>query len=204
MEYVRGRAARKFEISQGVLDSDAIVNICKMKTHQLERITGAVKNIFGCVHGMNKAAAHTKYPDAESFAQMLVDLNLMLKPRIHIMDGIVAMEGNGPASGNPTSMNVVLISADPVALDATFCRLVDLDPSAVPTVLYGEIYGLGRWKKSDIEIVGIGDLDDYCNPDFDVPREKGFAGGKWAFISKLKVLAKQPVILDDRCIRCGA
>lgn len=203
MEYVRGGIVRKFEISRGVLDSDAIVNICKMKTHQLERITGAVKNMFGCVHGMNKAASHTKYPDAESFARMLVDLNLMLKARIHIMDGIVAMEGNGPASGNPVSMNVILISADPVALDATFCRLIGQDPPGIPTVRYGEIFGLGSLKMSDIEIAGIDDLDDYCNPQFDVPG-KGPAGGKWAFLSRLKAFVRKPVILDDRCIRCGA
>ncbi len=203
VEFVRGRTSRKFEISQGVLDSDGIVNICKMKTHQLERITGGVKNMFGCVYGMNKGAFHAKYPDAESFAQMLIDLNHLLKARLHIMDGIVAMEGNGPASGTPVKMNVILISADPVALDATFCRLVNLDPSTIPTVYYGSVFGLGHWKEGDIEILGVDRLDDYCNPHFDVLREKGF-GGKWAYLDKLKFLARKPVILKDKCIRCGA
>lgn len=203
VEYIRGRTTRKFEICQGVLDSDAIVNICKMKTHQLERITGAVKNMFGCVYGINKGAAHAKYPDAESFAQMLIDLNLLLKGRVHIMDGVVAMEGNGPASGNPVKMNVILVSDDPVALDATFCRLVDLDPSSIPTVYYGAIFGLGRWREEEIEILGIESIDEYCNPAFDVMRERG-NGGKWAYMDKLKILARKPVILKDRCIRCGA
>lgn len=203
VEFTRGRISRKFEISQGVLDSDGIVNLCKMKTHQLERITGGVKNMFGCVYGMNKGAAHAKYPDAESFAQMLVDLNLLLKARLHIMDGIVAMEGNGPGSGTPVKMNVMLFSTDPVALDATFCRLVDLDPSIIPTIFYGAIFGLGRWKEGDIEIVGVDKLADYRNPQFDVQREKS-TGGKWAYVNKLKVLARKPVILKDRCVRCGA
>lgn len=203
VEFVRGRISRKFEICQGVLDADGIVNLCKMKTHQLERITGGVKNMFGCVYGMNKGASHAKYPDAESFAQMLIDLNLLLKARLHIMDGVVAMEGNGPGSGTPVNMNVMLFSEDPVALDATFCRLVDLDPSTVPTVFYGAIFGLGRWKEGDIEIVGVDNLADYCNPKFDVPGEKG-SGGKWAYLNKLKVLARKPVILKDKCVRCGA
>jgi len=203
VEYVRGRILRKFEISQGVLDSDAIINLCKMKTHQLERITGAVKNMFGCVCGMNKGAAHAKYPDAESFAQMLIDLNLLLSARLHIMDGVVAMEGNGPASGVPVKMNVILISDDPVALDATFCRLIDLDPSNIPTVYYGSVFGLGRWKEEDIEILGVRSLDDYRNPDFDVRREKGY-GGKWVYIDKLRILARWPVILRQKCVRCGA
>jgi uncharacterized protein (DUF362 family)/Pyruvate/2-oxoacid:ferredoxin oxidoreductase delta subunit len=203
VDFVRGRTSRKFEICQGVLDSDGIISICKMKTHQLERITGGVKNMFGCVYGMNKGASHAKYPDAESFAQMLIDLNHLLKARIHIMDGIVAMEGNGPSSGTPVKMNVILISNDPVAMDATFCRLVDLDPSTIPTVFYGAIFGLGRWKENDIEILGVDHLKDYCNPHFDVSREKS-SRGKWAYLDKLKVLARKPVILKNKCIRCGA
>ncbi len=202
-EYTRGRTLRKYEICQGALDADGIVNLCKMKTHQLERITGGVKNLFGCVYGLNKGKSHAKYPDAESFAQMLVDLNLLLKPRLHIMDGIVAMEGNGPASGNPVRMNVILISDDPVALDATFCRLVDLDPSSVPTIYYGAVFGLGRWKEEEIEILGVERFDEYVNHDFDVPREKG-TNGRWAVFDKLKVIARKPVIVKSRCIRCGA
>ncbi|QOX63849.1 DUF362 domain-containing protein [Anoxybacterium hadale] len=203
VEYTRNRVTRKFELCQGVLDSDAIINLCKMKTHQLERITGAVKNIFGCVYGLNKGAAHAKYPDAESFAQMLVDLNLLLKARLHIMDAVVAMEGNGPASGNPIKMGLILISSDPVALDATFCRLVDLDPKLVPTVYYGQVFGLGQWKEEEIELLGIENLSDYGNPNFDVSREKT-THGKWAVFDKLKVLARKPVIVNSRCIRCGA
>lgn len=201
--FTRGSVSRKYEICEGVLDADAIINICKMKTHQLERITGGVKNLFGCVCGLNKGAAHARYPDADSFAQMLVDLNLMLKPRLHVMDAIVAMEGNGPASGNPINMNLVLLSSDPVALDATFCRLVDLDPKTVPTIFYGEIFGLGQWEADKIEIVGVDSLKDYINPKFDVSREKVFAG-KWAFLDKLKVIGKKPVIEKSRCISCGA
>lgn len=203
VDFVRGRTSRKFEICQGVLDSDGIINICKMKTHQLERITGAVKNMFGCVYGMNKGASHVKYPDAESFAQMLTDLNLLLKARLHIMDGVVAMEGNGPASGTPVNMNVILMSADPVALDATYCRLIDLNPADIPTVYYGPVLGLGYWKKEEIEIVGVENLEDYCNPKFDVSREKKYSG-KWAVLGRLTVKGRKPVILRNKCIRCGA
>lgn len=100
-------------------------------------------------------------------------------------------------------MNVILISEDPVALDATFCRLVNLDPSTIPTVFYGGIFGLGKWKEDDIEILGTDSLKDLINPDFDVPRDVAY-GGKWAFLNKLKALARKPVILKDKCIKCGA
>ena len=203
VDFVRGRTSRKYELCQGVLDSDGIISICKMKTHQLERITGGVKNMFGCVHGINKGATHAKYPDAESFAQMLIDLNLLLKARLHIMDGVVAMEGNGPASGTPVKMKVILLSADPVALDATFCRLINLDPAGIPTVYHGPVFGLGRWKDEEIEIVGVENLADYRNPYFDVSREKKYSG-KWALLGRLAVAGRKPVILKNKCIRCGA
>jgi uncharacterized protein (DUF362 family) len=77
VDYSSGRLVRRYDICNGVLDADAIINICKMKTHQLETITGAVKNLFGCVHGLSKGASHAKFPDAHSFAQMLIELNLI-------------------------------------------------------------------------------------------------------------------------------
>ena len=106
-EYPQGRQAREFMMASQVEEADAVINRCKMKTHQLERITGAVKNMYGCIYGFYKAKGHTQYPDAHSFARMLVDLNQYVKPRLYIMDGIVAMEGNGPGSGDPVSMNVM-------------------------------------------------------------------------------------------------
>ena len=74
---------------------------------------------------------------------MLVDLNQYVKPRLYIMDGIVAMEGNGPGSGDPAPMNVMLMSQDPVALDSVFCNLVHLNPEMVPTNYHGE--KIGTW-----------------------------------------------------------
>ncbi len=88
------------------------------------------------------------YPSADSFARMLVDLNQYVKPRLYIMDGIVAMEGNGPGSGDPAPMNVILMSQDPVALDSVFCHLIHLNPEMVPTNYHGEKWdlepGVGR------------------------------------------------------------
>ena len=90
---------KKFVVANGVLDSDGLVSLPKLKTHGLLRFTGAVKNQFGCVPGLLKSQYHVKLPDPYDFATMLVDLNTLIKPRLYIMDGIVAMEGNGPRSG---------------------------------------------------------------------------------------------------------
>lgn len=202
VNFPEGQFVKQFEISEGALDADAIINVCKMKTHQLERITGGVKNLLGCIYGLNKGMCHAKFPDPESFGKMLVDLNRCLKPKLHVMDGIVAMEGNGPFSGTPVEMKVILISTDPVALDTVFCKLINLDPMLVPTNKYGEAFGLGQCRDENIEIVGA-DLADLIHIDFDVSREAAKTG-KWQNLSAVKsLLLKKPVIMAEKCIKCG-
>lgn len=182
-EFPQGHAAKQFVLCKGVLETDAIINVCKMKTHQLERVTGAMKNTFGCVYGFNKGASHAKFPNADVFGKMIGDLNLLVKPRLHIMDGIVAMEGNGPQSGDPTPMYVILASADPVALDSVFCRLVDLEPELVYTNRYGQEYGIGTYEEEQIQLLTEDGpismkkaVSRWGNPDFNVEREAEFRG----------------------------
>ncbi|MCC6095517.1 MAG: DUF362 domain-containing protein, partial [Eubacterium sp.] len=141
-EFPEGIHAREFMLARDAAEADALISVSKMKTHALEHITGAVKNQYGCVQGKHKAKGHTMYPSAESMARMIVDLNRLLKPRLYIMDGIVAMEGNGPTSGDPVPMHLLLFSTDPVALDSIFARLIYLDPEVVPTETAGAQMGL--------------------------------------------------------------
>jgi uncharacterized protein (DUF362 family) len=138
--------AKQLILAKGALEADGIISLAKMKTHGFMRITGAVKNQFGCVPGLRKGEFHVKMPSAEHFAAMLVDINRYLRPRLYVMDGIVAMEGNGPGSGTPRQMNVLLFSSDPVALDAVFCRLIHLSPEYVPTMKPGLESGLGTYR----------------------------------------------------------
>lgn len=152
-DFPEGIEAKRFWLTKAAAESDAIISLSKMKTHALEKITGAVKNLYGLICGYRKAAGHVKYPNASIFARMLADIHRCVKPRLHIMDGIAAMEGNGPGSGTPVKMNVLLFSADPVALDAVFCRLVDLAPEFIPTNVQGQELGIGTYQFENIEIV---------------------------------------------------
>ncbi|MBQ4150347.1 MAG: DUF362 domain-containing protein [Clostridia bacterium] len=208
--YPEGKVAKEFIIANGVLECDGIVNVCKMKSHMLERITGAQKNIFGCVFGLNKGASHVKYPNATEFAKMLADLNLMLKPRLHIMDGVVAMEGNGPQSGTPKKVGVILASTDSIALDTLFANLVNLDSSLVPTNVIGGEYGVGESDESKIEVVTEdGTLtvakakEKYGVPDFDVYRGKEDKGEISYLRPFKKLIERKPKIKKDLCISCG-
>ena len=208
--YPDGRTAKEFILANDVPSFDAIVNICKMKTHMLERITGAQKNLFGCVFGLNKGASHVKFPNAERFACMLADLNRMLRPRLHVMDGVVAMEGNGPQSGTPTPMHVILASTDPVALDTVFAALVYLDPALVPTNVIGAKYGVGEGDPAKIEVVtadGVLTVEaaqqKYGNPHFDVYRGRADKGEIKQLRPFRRLLAQRPRIDAKKCVRCG-
>ena len=208
--YQEGIHAKEFVIAQDVLDADAVISMPKLKTHALEYITGAVKNQYGCVFGLNKAKGHTIYPSQESFAKMLVDLVRCVKPRLYIADGITAMEGNGPASGTPVAMNVILMGDDPVAIDSVFCSLINLPPENVPTNLFGKQMGLGTYLEDEIEIItpdGIASLEEivkkYGKPDFDVIRKKHTSKGIMGFVTNLRRFKTKPRIDDSLCKKCG-
>jgi len=229
VHFPEGKTSREFYFAKGVAEADAVISLCKMKTHALEYITGAVKNVYGFICGYRKAAGHVKYPNASVFARMLADIHGCKKPRLNIMDGIMAMEGNGPGSGKPVPMNVLLFSEDPVALDAVFCYLVHLEPEMVPTNVQGAAMGTGVYKKEDIQVYMMvdnshnpakdtlsagGSLEqgtvpidllskEFGNPGFDVDR----TGNKKTLLSRysgfMTSLAKRPVIKKELCARCG-
>jgi uncharacterized protein (DUF362 family)/Pyruvate/2-oxoacid:ferredoxin oxidoreductase delta subunit len=194
---------RRFVIANGVLAADGLVSLPKLKTHGLTRMTGAVKNQFGCVPGMLKNQQHARMPDPYHFATMLVDLNTLIRPSLFIMDAVMAMEGNGPRSGRPRHLGVLLLSSDPIALDAVACRLINLDPALVPTSAPGEQAGLGTYHDENIEIVG-GNIDDYLCPDFDVVRKPIVSrrGGKFSIFIKNHT-SPRPAIDKMLCNCCG-
>lgn len=193
------KVCKQFDIVNAHFEADAIINLPKMKTHALQRITGAIKNPFGMVLGYNKATMHSRYTNAFIFSEMLVDLNNYLKVNLHIMDGILAMEKNGPRNGDPIKMNVILVSTDPVALDSVFCRLVDLNPDIIPTITFGEKYGIGNYH--NVELLGD-DLEPLINKSFNIPKSKLRVEDKNKF-AILKHAVRRPFIEEDKCKKCG-
>lgn len=195
-----GTQNRTFMIAAGVLNCDGMVSLPKLKTHGLMRMTGAIKNQFGCIPGLLKGEFHVKLPDPTDFARMLVDLNLALKPRLYILDGIMAMEGNGPRGGKPRPLNLLALSTDPVALDATVCRLLGLEPESIPTIVIGTEAGLGKSQPEEIAILG----------DFEWPGESLHfktahpPGSLTTRVGRFRQgIVPRPVIDKTRCQYCG-
>lgn len=210
VDFPEGVHAKKFTLAKDVLDADALISLPKMKTHALEYITGAVKNQYGCVCGINKAKGHTMYPSQESFAKMLVDLDLCIRPRLYILDGVMAMEGNGPTGGDPVPMNLIMISTDPVAIDTIFAKLVYLDINTVPTIVFGDKFGLGTCRDEKIEILSDNGaismseaVSRFGRPSFNVIREKHKSKGWMGFVTKLNRFKSKPKLDASKCRKCG-
>jgi Pyruvate/2-oxoacid:ferredoxin oxidoreductase delta subunit len=203
VSFPEGCQNRQFHIAQGVLDCDGMISLPKLKTHALIRLTGAVKNQFGCIPGMLKGEFHARMAELDRFAQMLVDLARCVRPRLYVMDAVTAMEGNGPGSGTPRNVGALLFSTDPVAMDTVACRLIGLPPDLLLTNLFGEEMGLGRC--TDIEVVGD-DVASLVVPDFKVDRRsEPKKGALQPLLARwFKSLATpRPVIDPVRCTRCG-
>ncbi len=199
----KGIQNKKFTIAKAVLDNDGVISLPKLKTHGLEKFTGAIKNQFGCVPGVLKGEFHLKLPSAKDFAKMLVDLNNFIRPRLYIMDGVYGMEGNGPRGGTPRKMDILILSSDPVALDATVCRLINVNPEYVPTTKYGMRTGMGSFLEADIELVGD-DIESFFIDDFKINR-RPVRSYKPGFVSDFmnNRLVSKPYITAEKCVQCG-
>ncbi len=147
-----------------------IINLPKFKTHDLMVLTGAIKNLFGLVPGLFKTELHRRALDAANFSQVLVDIFELAKPRLSVVDGIVAMEGDGPATGGTLrNMNLVLAGADAVSVDAVLATIMGLSPRDILSTREAARRGLGNADLKDIEILGSS-IQDFVARDFKLPQ----------------------------------
>jgi Uncharacterized conserved protein len=133
---------------------DVIISLPKFKTHNLTTITNAVKNVFGLVPGLYKVHCHKQAPNAGVFSGVIAKIYGLVKPQLSIVDGILAMDGDGPSGGNPYQLGVVAAGSDAVALDAVFSKIIGIDPMSVGSTRQAHRLGLGRADAASITIAG--------------------------------------------------
>ncbi|MBQ1642694.1 MAG: DUF362 domain-containing protein [Oscillospiraceae bacterium] len=204
---VRPEGAKVLNSFWGVsflLDADAIIDFCKLKTHGLMGFTGACKNMFGGIAGLHKSECHYRFPNHAQFAAMLVDLCQYYRPVLSICDGVLAMEGNGPSFGDPRQLGVLLASFNPHALDLAACHIIGLGTKDIPTLNEAYSRGLIPEKAEELEICG--DIEKYRVSDF---RHQPLGDIRFYFIhNKAFYDLARPFVTtrpkpDDNCIGCG-
>lgn len=206
----RGKALHQAEIITPAAEADGVFDLCKMKTHVLMGMTGAVKNSFGIIPGLSKVGFHGSHPDRTDFADVVLDLTSFLSPRLSIMDGVLAMEGEGPgASGTPRQVGLLLVSENPLALDVAAAEIMGLPRDSNPLLLAAQRRGLTPNRAEDVELVG-GSWEELCIPDYRFPSNvrrdlMEFLGPLAGPAKKLckAILSQTPKIQPERCVGCG-
>lgn len=145
-----------FFVSKPVLEADVIINLCKLKTHSLTLLTCAVKNMFGVIPGFRKGEQHKLYPKSGEFSEMLVNLYKLVTPSLNIVDAVIAMEGDGPSSGRPCRLGLLLAGDDAVAVDAVAGDIIGLPEDLIDTTRIAAEMGLGEGRLGNINLVGDG------------------------------------------------
>jgi len=197
--YERELNGNTYHIAKPVLDVDFVINVPKLKTHGLTTFSGSIKNMFGTIPGLMKVNYHKIAPNTYDFSSLIVDIFILTKPNLNIMDGIIGMEGEGPSGGKPIKLGMVLASTDGVALDSYICHLLGKNPMEVPTNKIAYEKGLGQGDINEIEVLGYQPKvrkDFKWSSSLMTSLPEFLVKGMWGFISQ------KPVIKPKLCTNC--
>lgn len=195
-----------FNVSRQMVEADFLINLPKVKCHSLTYMSCAEKNFFGLIYGLNKSAWHTRANNPKDFAFFINDLYSTFLEQyeenhvIHICDGIIALEGDGPSTGGtPKEMDALIISKDAVACDLTACRVAHLDETRLSITQNALDRGIGS-KEYNL----IGNINDF-NINLEPPKKslpiKAFKLLEKPWIRS--ALLEHPSVDKDICIKCG-
>jgi uncharacterized protein (DUF362 family) len=187
-----GPGKPRVKISSVALEADVVINLPKFKAHQQLVTTFAVKNMFGTVCGKRKAMWHfRKGDDVTAFCTLLIDIYRYVAPAVTIIDGIVAMEGQGPLRGPGKPLGWLIGGTDPIACETVCCNLIDVKPEQIPIIRTAREIGFGCSDLEQIEIAGDALPAQPCT-DFQMPV---MAPIKFSFSHVCRSMARQILLL---------
>ncbi len=194
----------QFDVARAALEADVLISLPRLKTHGMMNYTGAIKNQFGCISGLKKASWHSRMPRSRDFSRMLLDLNSLVGTDFAILDGIVAMEGNGPKSGTPKQMNTLIMGESISAVDSLAATLIGYDPLDVPYLKQAHKHHWGPVLLKDIRVLGK-TIEEMTPESFQLVRGRShmhFSGSGPLNRSFVALLAPRPVLVQEKCISC--
>lgn len=194
-----GEPFGRIEVAKEAVEADVIINLPKLKTHVGMFLSLGVKNMFGCIVGLRKPQWHLRSGvDRDMFARLLVQIYNAVRPAVTIVDGILALEGQGPGkSGSPRHLGILAGGRDAFAVDLAICSVLGISSDQLPTHAAARRLGLIR--------NGI-----YINGDFNIVHNFRFPeigsltlGPKPLHGFMRKHLLQRPEVDDRRCKMCG-
>ncbi len=194
-----GEPFGRVDLARDVVEADAVINLAKLKTHTQMLLTLGVKNLFGCIVGLQKPEWHLRAGvDREMFARLLVRIHYAIDPAATIIDGVLAMEGQGPGrGGTPRPIGTLIGGSDAAAVDAAVCRMLKLAPEKLPT--HQAARRLGKIENEPIIHGDFKQVDGFVLPDlgpsdFGSDLLRGFTR---------KYMIQKPEVDRERCLLCG-
>ena len=190
----------RIEVAAEYRKYDLVIDFAKAKTHAMMVLTCGVKNLFGLVRGSERLAWHLAVGrNFDDFADMLLDLYLLVKPHITLLDAIVGMEGNGPGSGDAVELGFLAASSDALALDLSVAER--LGATDIPVLNRAKARGLA------MEFRNCGEVPEIHPVKLPEVPEPKLEWGVY-FPVKLRVmlrsmLVSKPVVERKKCIACG-
>ncbi len=195
---------KQFYLIDPVLESDYIIDLCKFKTHGMVGLSGAVKNLFGCVPGLMKPELHFRFSEEERFCEMLVDLCETVRPDLTIVDAVDSMQGDGPSGGSLLHTGMLLAGKNPYDIDLLLCKVAGFDPDKIYTVRSAKKRGLSACSADELTLLGD---EVKLFPDLIKPVSHGvdFSSSlpKWFPKKVLNHFSSKPQIIKKGCIGCG-
>ncbi|OGW93396.1 MAG: hypothetical protein A3K16_01615 [Omnitrophica bacterium RIFCSPLOWO2_01_FULL_45_24] len=190
-------------IARQIFDSDRVISIPKLKTHSVTVLTAAIKNMFGAVVGLYKAQCHSRAPKEEDFCRIIAKVYSIARPHLTIVDGIIAMEGDGPSSGAIRKMNLIMAGMDAVAIDSCLAKIMGVKPLDILVTKEAYEAKLGEADMSKIEVMGD-DLDTFIAKDFKLPQTTPLKFLPRSVMNGIASLIKfKPYIDIGICRRCN-
>ncbi len=213
--FPEAQVLRSFTYTAWLDGCDAIINVCKLKSHGMMGMSAAAKNLFGIIPGTMKPEYHFRFPRERDFAHMLVDINDFLAPKLKfcLVDAVDGMEGNGPTKGTPRHIGLLLGSASPHTVDMLSAHLIGLAEDSVPTLMAARERGYLPADLAEISLCPLGegahipDVEAFVVADFEhVAVRHGLlfdSRGKWVSRLLQALLAARPKLKRSECVGCS-
>ena len=183
-------------IAKPALEADIILNLPKVKSHSLTVLTAAVKNLYGVIPGYTKTQLHREHSRINDFGVLVKTIHDCLPPVWSIADGVVGMEGQGPANGKPIELGFIAASQNPFALDIAICRILGITPDQVPYLATAD--GIASNAPS---ISG----DEIAVDSFEIPAGAHLTNRVpgWFLKMAMGLIWVRPAFSKEKCIKCG-
>lgn len=149
IESPKAKLLNTIRLPKSLLNSDKFITVPKLKTHSMCRVSLAIKNQIGLLSPEQKQIYHRT-----DIHQKVVDVTLAAKPDLAIIDGLNALEGQGPTYGDPVDTGIIISGMDVVSVDSVGSIIMGFEPQEIPHIRLAALQGLGEMDLSKIEVKG--------------------------------------------------